>query len=115
MSLLDEAFENFTILDKRTVPDGYGGTETQYVDGATIQGAMVYDGSSQAKVAQAMGVKALYTLTVHKDIILDYHDVVRRNKDGQIFRLTTDSDDLKTPKSASLNMRQYQAEEWILP
>lgn len=114
MSLLDEAFEKFTILDKRTVPDGYGGVITTYVDGATIYGAIVYDGSNQAKVAQAMGVTALYTLTVRKDIILNYHDILRRDKDGQIFRLTTDSDDLKTPRSASLDMRQYQAEEWIL-
>lgn len=114
MSLLDEAFEEFTILDKRTVPDGYGGVETTYVDGASFKGAIVYDGSTQAKVAQAMGVTALYTLTVHKDIILNYHDILRREKDGQIFRLTTDSNDLKTPKSATLNMRQYQAEEWIL-
>lgn len=114
MSLLDEAFEEFTILDKRTVPDGYGGVITTYVDGAVINGAIVYDGSNQAKVAQAMGVTALYTLTVRKDIVLNYHDILRREKDGQIFRLTTDSDDLKTPRSASLDMRQYQAEEWIL-
>lgn len=115
MSLLDEAFENFTIIDKRTSPDGYGGTTTEYVDGATIQGAIVFDGSNQAKVAQAMGVTSLYTLTVRKNIVLDYHDVLRRDKDGQYFRLTTDSDDLKTPNSAGLDMRQYQAEEWILP
>ncbi len=114
MSLLDEAFEKFTILNKQIAPDGYGGVTTEYVNGATIQGAIVYDGSNQAKVAQAMGVTALYTLTVRKDIVLDYHDILRREKDGQIFRLTTDSDDLKTPKSAGLNMRQYQAEEWIL-
>ena len=115
MSLLDDAFESFTILDKQTRSDGYGGTETVYVDGASIEGAIVYDGSTQAKVAQAMGVTALYTLTVRKEIVLDYHDVLRREKDGQIFRLTTDSDDLKTPRTAGLNMRQYQAEEWILP
>lgn len=114
MSLLDEAFEQFTILDKTTAPDGYGGIETTYVDGASFQGAIVYDGSNQAKVAQAMGVTSLYTLTVRKDVILNYHDIIRRETDGQIFRLTTDSDDLKTPKNAGLNMRQYQAEEWIL-
>lgn len=114
MSLLDEAFEDFVILDKRTVPDGYGGVITTYVDGASIRGAIVYDGSTQAKVAQAMGVTSLYTLTVKKEIVLDYHDVLRRERDKQIFRLTTDSDDAKTPKNAGLNMRQYQAEEWIL-
>ena len=115
MSLLEEAYEKFTIIDKVTVPDGYGGVETRWQDGAEINGAMVHDTSMQAKTAQEMGVKSVYKLTVHKDILLDYHMVLRRESDGQIFRLTTNSDDKKTPPSAGLNMRQYDAEEFVLP
>ena len=114
MSLLDEAFQNFTILNKSIVEDGYGGTTTVWEDGATIQGAIVLDSSTQMKIAQAMGVTAAYTLTVNKSVELDYHTVLRRESDGQIFRLTSDTDDKKTPKSASLDMRQYSAEEWKL-
>lgn len=114
MSLLDNAFENFTVINKVTTADGYGGTTTQWVDGATIQGAIVYDGSTQMKVAMAAGVKAAYTFTVRKSVALDYHDVIRRESDGKIFRLTTNSDDMKTPETAALNMRQYSAEEWAL-
>lgn len=115
MSLLDQAFEPFTIINKTIVEDGYGGTSTVWTDGARIQGAITYDASTQMKVAQAMGVTAAYTLTVRKSVELDYHTVLRRERDQKIFRLVSNSDDSKTPESATLNMRQYQAEEWRLP
>lgn len=114
MSLLDEAYEDFTVLNKIVGPDGYGGTTTTWSDGAPIKGAMVFDSSVQMKIAQAAGVTAAYTLTVKKNVELDFHTVLRREKDKKIFRLTSDSDDKKTPESAGLNMRQYSAEEFTL-
>lgn len=112
MSLLESAYEDFTILNKSIVDDGYGGTTTTWTDGATIKGAIVFDNSTQMKIAQSMGVTSSYTLTVKKSLVLDYHTVLRRESDGKIFRLTSDSNDKKTPEEASLNMRQYSAEEW---
>ena len=114
MSLLDEAFEDFKILNKIRVDDGYGGTKTEWSAGATIKGAMVYNSSNQALVAQALGSTSVYVLTVRKDLELDYHDVLRRESDKKIFRVTANSDENKTPKSAGLNMRQYPCEEWVL-
>jgi len=115
MSLLTEAFEDFYVMDKTTVDDGYGGTKKVWTEGIPISGAMVYNGSTQAKIAESMGAIGAYTLTVKKNILFDFHDVLKRAKDGKIFRLLTDSDDLKTPDSATLNMRQYSAEEYTLP
>jgi hypothetical protein len=112
MSLLENAYEDFTIINKAVVDDGYGGTTTVWTDGATIKGAMVFDNSTQMKVAQAMGVTSAYTFTVKKNVELDYHTVVRRESDKKIFRLTSNSDDKKTPEEAVLDMRQYTAEEW---
>lgn len=114
MSLLENAYEDFTVINKSVVDDGYGGITTKWTDGATIKGAIVFDNSTQMKVAQAMGVTSAYTLTVKKSIELDYHTVIRRESDGKYFRLTSNSDDKKTPESAGLNMRQYSAEEWKL-
>ena len=114
MSLLDDAFTSFTVINKAVVDDGYGGTTTTWTDGATIQGAIVLDASAQMRTAQAMGSKAAYTLTVRKDTELDYHTVIRRESDGAIFRLISNTDDKKTPDSAGLNMRQYTAEEFVL-
>lgn len=115
MSLLHEAMETCTMIDKRTVSDGRGGYETQWFDGAGIKAAIVFDSSMEARRAEAQGVKALYTITTAKSLNLQYHDVLRRESDGKIFRVTSDGDDKLTPNSARLDMRQVTAEEWALP
>lgn len=115
MSLLEEAFEPLQHINKATVDDGYGGTKPEWSLGATFDGAIVLESSTEAKIAQALGVKSVYTVTVRKETQLDFHDVIMRVSDGKIFRITNDSDDRKTPASAALNMRQYDAEAWELP
>lgn len=115
MSLLSDAMENCTMLDKTTVADGYGGYTVQYVEGAGFQAAIVLNSSMQARVAEHEGVTALYTVTTSRGLNLQYHDVFRREKDGKIFRVTSDGDDKYTPPAATLDMRQVSAEEFILP
>lgn len=112
MSLLTDAFEKCTIIDKRTVSDGYGGYNTEWVDGAEIEAAIVFDNSLQARTAEKAGVTSLYTVTTKRNVVLNYHDVFRRQKDNKIFRVTSDGDDKVTPKSTTLDMRQVSAEEW---
>lgn len=115
MSLIDDFTEEYVILDKVTQNDAIGGYEKRYTEGATISGAMTFDSSMQARIAQAQGVKSVYTFTTKKDIILEYHDVIRRKSDSKVFRVTQDGDDKFTPKGASLNMRQVTCEEWTIP
>ncbi len=115
MSLLSEAMEPCVMLDKITGPDGYGGVTTRYVEGAPFDAACVLDSSIEARTAQQAGVTALYTVTTQKNINLQYHDVFRRNKDNKVFRVKSDGDDKYTPNSATLNMRQVSAEEFVLP
>lgn len=115
MSLLDEAMEDFTFIDKTTAPDGYGGTITVWKDGATIKATAVLNTTGEAVIAAAMGATSNYTITTRKNTNLQYHDVLRRERDKKIFRITSDGDDNATPASASLNMRNTTAEEWSLP
>lgn len=114
MSLLSEAMEEFQVVDRTTTDDGYGGVIAVWKDGAKFNGAVVYDASTQMKVAQAMGSTAAYTLTVRKNVNLDYHTVIKRSSDGKIFRVLANSDEKKTPDSAALDMLQYPVEEWRL-
>ena len=115
MSLFDEALESYIILNKITADDGYGGITIEWVEGARIQGAIQFDNSIEARIGDAQGVSSVYTLTTHKIVNLQYHDVLRRVSDGKIFRITSDGDDDYTPDSAGLNMRNVSAEEWELP
>ena len=117
MSLIEEMTEEFTILTKTYVDDGLGGFVPSYVDGITITGALGYTNSLPTRVAQAQGVQATYSFYT-SEIELEYHDVLKRVKDGKIFRVTKDGKDEIAPKSASpeiAKMRRVSCEEWTLP
>lgn len=113
--LLEEAKDDCIILDKRTSLDGEGSKVTEWVEGAPFRAAIVFNTSIEARLAEKQGVTSLYTVTISKNDMLEYHEVFRRLKDGKIFRVTSDGDDSFTPDSATLDMRQVTAEEWILP
>lgn len=115
MSLLSEAMDVCVLLNKQTTADGYGGYISTYTDGAEFQAAIVFDTSIEARVAEAQGVTSRYTVTTPRKMVLEYHDVFRRVRDGKLFRVTSDGDDKYTPKSAGLDMRQVTAEEFVLP
>lgn len=114
MSLLQDAMTDCRMLNKAVVDDGYGGERTTWTNGASFQAAIVFDTSVEARVAESQGVTSLYTVTTPRTKVLDYHDVFRRLSDGKVFRVTSDGDDKFTPQSATLDMRQVTAEEFVL-
>lgn len=115
MSLLENAYEAFTVMNKTKVADGYGGTKNTWAEGVSITGAITYDGSTQAKIAMSMGATGAYRFYVKKNVLLDYYDVIKRASDGKVFRILADSDEYATPKTAGLNIRVYDCEEWKIP
>lgn len=115
MSLLTDAMETCTFLNKQVTPDGYGGYTTTWADGASFKAAIVFDTSIEARTAEAQGVTSRYTVTTPRSLTLEYHDVFRRDRDNKIFRVTSDGDDKYTPASTALDMRQVTAEEFVLP
>ena len=112
--LLQESMEDCVILNKQTQSGGYGGYNTIWIKGAEFKAAIVLDTSIQAKMAEQQGVTGVYTVTTSKALNLQYHDVFRRNRDGKVFRVTSDGDDKFTPTRATLDMRQVSAEEFVL-
>lgn len=113
MSLLSEAFEKCVMMHKVTQDDGYGGEITTWQDGASFEAAITFDTSMAARTAGAQGVTSMYTVTTRKNKVLEFHEVFRRTSDGKVFRATSDGDDKYTPSSATLNMRQVTAEEFL--
>ena len=114
MSLLESAMTDVVLLDKTTEPDGEGGFISSWKEGAPFKAAITFDSSLQARIAEKQGVTSLYTVTVKKNVMLEYHDVFKRLSDGKVFRVTSDGDDKYTPESASIDMRQVTAEEWVI-
>lgn len=114
MSLLTERMTNCVRINRIVVNDGYGGEVVEWHEGSNFSAAIVENSSMEARIAEQQGVTSLYTVTTSRLINLQYHDVFKRLKDGKIFRVTSDGDDNYTPKSASLDMRNVSAEEWVL-
>lgn len=114
MMLYESMMEECVMMDKTTRPDGYGGIEPVWRDGAPFNAAIVLNTSMEARVGEKQGVTALYTITTSKGVNLQYHEVIRRVRDNKIFRVTSDGDDKHTPPIGTLDMRQVSAEEWTL-
>lgn len=115
MSLLDEYKRHCVMMDKKTVPDGYGGFISQYEEGAEFDCVLDLDNSMQARIGMQQGVKNVYTITTPRTIVLEFHDVIKDKATDRVFRITSDGQDKATPPSTSLDMRQVTAEEWSLP
>lgn len=115
MNLLTYAMTDCVMLDKVREPDGEGGFITTWKETAPFRAAFAFNTSMEARVAEKEGVTSLYTVTISRNAMLEYHDVFKRLSDGKIFRATSDGDDSFTPKSAGLDMRQVTAEEFTLP
>lgn len=113
--LWESALEKATIIEKTFLPDGRGGAVPTYKDGLEIMVAFSFDTSDQMKIAEASEAVSRYTITTRQNINLQYHDIVRREKDKKIFRITSDGDDNYSPSVSPLGMRQVEAEEWTLP
>lgn len=114
MSLIESMMEDLTIMNKVSVEDGQGGNIVEWSEGATIKGAITLDTSMRTRIAESEGFTNSYTVTTNKNVSLDFHDVIKRNRDGKIFRITSDGSDKTTPAIASLDIRQASAELWRL-
>ena len=113
MSLIDVMKTDVVMMDKVTTPDGMGGINRDWTEGARFKAAIVKNSTLEARVAEKQGVTEVYTVTVDKDIVLEYHDVFKRLSDGAIFRVTSNTADSETPTVASFQIAQVTA-EWLV-
>ena len=115
MSLLTDAYEPFAYIEKRFVSDGEGGGFFTWVEGAEFLATANFPNSSLAKIADTISERQNCVITTPKSVTLDYMDVIKRKKDGIYFRVLSNGRDNKTPESATLDMRQSNAEVFKLP
>ena len=115
MSLLSQAMEDVVMLEKKRIPDGEGGFITDWAEGVQFKAAITFNTSMEARTAEKQGVTSRYTITAPLNAKLEYNDVIRRLRDGKVFRVKSDGDDVQTPKSATFQFLQVEAEEWELP
>jgi hypothetical protein len=114
MSLVDEFKVECVLLEKTRISDGEGGWNTSWVETIHFDAAIVKDTTLEARIAEKDGLSNVYTVTTNITATLEFHDVFKRISDGQIFRVTSNGDDKRTPSTATFQFEQVSAEEWTL-
>lgn len=115
--LIEDFYEDFTLLTPVIVSDGEGGSTTTWYENAKFFAAAIKDTSPEMRAAERAGSKPEYTLTIsgYTPVNIAYHDVIKRDSDCTIFRAISSSADSKPPKSATFNFAQVRCEIWQLP
>ena len=115
MSLLHDFAVPCVLMEKKRVPDGAGGWITDWTEGAEFENFQYLDTSMEARRAQQEGVKSLYSALVQRDFPLDYGDAFKDKNTGLTYRVTSNPDEKKSPKSSTFDLKYFTVERFSLP
>lgn len=110
-NLLFDQFEPCMFMVKSKQPDGYGGTKTVWTEGAEFSAYCRMDAPVQEIVGDKLVEKSTYTIITDEGTMLDFRDVIKRKRDGKLFRATSDGDDYKLPSASTIKLNKVTAEE----
>lgn len=115
MNLFERYGEPCHIMNRITVKHPLGGYTTKWELGIDFIGAKVLESSTEARIAEAQGMKKIFTFVVDRSLPLKQNDVILVDKENKTYRVTSDAEDLTTPIGASVPNAQVTAERWDIP
>lgn len=115
MSLLDDFARPCVLLEKTRKPDGEGGYTVEWTDGAEFMNYQALDTSMEARRAEKEGVTSLYSALVDKAVPIEFNDYFKDKETGETYRVTSNPEEKKAPKSASFSLKYFTAEKRVLP
>lgn len=115
LSLIESMMEDFVFLNKVKVDDPVGGYKDDYQDGVTFKAAVIKNSTTEAQIAEKQGITEIFTIVTDKSMVLEFHDVLRRVSDGEIFRVTSRATDSQAPEASTVPIAKVSAERWVLP
>ena len=114
MSLLDEFARPCVILEKESIPDGAGGCQVAWHEGAAFTVYLAADTAAEARRAEKEGLTVRYSALVEREFPLQYNDVFQDTATGQTYRVTSDPAENAALPSATLPLKSFTAERWAL-
>lgn len=124
MTLLDnltgpmiyEVMTDCTLLVRtgESYPDGMGGHTDIYSEGAKFKAFVRQDVIKQDVTGQQQVLSEHFTVIVHSNMRLKYHELFRRESDGQVFRLMSNTTDAAAPGFSSVGLAKASCERWEL-
>ena len=118
MSLLDDFARECVLMEKTRVPDGAGGYEVTWAEGAAFLNYQALDTSMEARRAEKEGVTSVYSALVNKDVPIEYNDYFRDKSTGSTYRVTSTPEEREAPRSAGPTIQAlkfFTAEKRKLP
>lgn len=114
-TIMKDYQENLVMLDRRTVPDGFGGFKIAWTEGAEFTAVMTQPNSGTAEIAQAITESKTYKIVTGTNITLNKDDYFKRIRDGKTFKVLNGNTDRLAPDDSELQMRVTTAEKVELP
>lgn len=115
MSFFYDAFNEYYLKNKTTLPDGMGGYYTTWENGAIIKMSLDLGGSSEIRQAQAQNLKTVFTASFPIDTPVTYDNYLEDVETGDIYRITSNPKDNKTPPEATFQSCYATAVRTELP
>lgn len=107
---IQDFFEEFKYITVEEVSNNEGGYTETLVEGKSFFGAIATKQNLQVKIAEKDNVKPLFTLMTNKENILKFDMVIKRVKNSDLFKITS-NEDMETPVISNLNLCKVSAEK----
>lgn len=114
MALIDFLDETFFVMNKISTPDGYGGFVWEWQEGVVFLGKAKKKTSSDLIIAQQQGAKEVFKLFTAESMHFEKGDIVKREKDGAVLRITSDAIDGTPPMMSEIKCVMVYAERVTL-
>lgn len=112
--MLQDYFEDFTLLERSIAEDSLGGTDETWQTGMVFRGAVTQVVGKEVSPAGLNALKTTPVLLHEWDVTLKQDDRVRRLSDGAEFRITGRSGDMRTPPISGMAFCQVPVERLVL-
>ena len=113
--MIEKWFEPFTLLDMRASPDGLGGSQGSFTPVMTFSGVITLQAGSEVSAAGQHFPAEASVLLHESDVTLVPNDVVRRERDSSVYRVTSRTDSMRSPAFSGLRFAQVGVEKAVLP
>lgn len=111
--MLADHFEDFVLLEPTRQEDGMGGAAESWTDSMRFRGGITAVPGSETSVAGLSALRTSPALLHDWDVTLIQGDRIRRLRDGAEYRVTGQSDDMRTPVIASFAFCQVPVERLV--
>ena len=111
--MIEKWFEDFMLLERQSSSDDLGGELVFFAPLTVFRGVLTYT-AGEAMTAVGQFALSEHPVLLHEfDVTLAPDDHVRRESTGAIYRVTGQSDDMRTPAHAGLQFAQVPVERLV--